>query len=106
MLIYIGLLIFIGRRYYNLAVQYAKTGWLYAFLGIVSFFFGVFVGAIIVVVVYEIGLETSIDDVNDFLLDVLCIPFGIGLCWGVLQASCKAVGRNLKRLSTMYSMQT
>ena len=90
MLIYIGLLIFIGRRYYNLALQYGKTGWLYVFLGIVSFFFGVFVGAIIVVVVCEIGLEISIDEVHDLLLDVLCIPFGIGLCWGfykLLQSS-------------------
>jgi len=82
MLIYLGLLYFIGRAYHNLALRFDKKGWLYVVLGIACFFFGFFGGAVLIVIVYEVGLDTSIDDVNEILLDILCLPFGIGLCWG------------------------
>lgn len=68
---------FIGKFFYVLAETYEKKRWGYAILGIVSYYVGVFLGAFALVFISGITGTNFIDDVDDFLVDLLCIPFGI-----------------------------
>lgn len=86
------LLYFAGRAFYNLAEQHGKNKWLFAILGVVSYYGGLFLGGIVIALVYEIGLSRSIDEANDLFLGILAIPIGVLVCWGfykVLESSWK-----------------
>ena len=74
---------FIGKVFYALADRYDKSQWGFAILGIVSYYFGIFFGGMIIGVIYEFGLSRSVEDVNEMLLGFMCVPFGALACWGL-----------------------
>jgi uncharacterized membrane protein YeiB len=76
------LLFFAAKAFYDLAARNDRNKWLYAILGVVSYYAGTFIGGIAIALVYEIGMDGSIDDINDTLLGILGIPFGVLLCFG------------------------
>lgn len=76
------LLYFAGKAFYDLAGRYEKKQWLFAILGVVSYYAGLFLGGILIALFYEVVLEKSIDGVNEFLLSLLAVPIGILVCWG------------------------
>lgn len=75
------LLYFVGKAFYDLAALNNKSQWLYAILGVGSYYAGLFVGGILIAIGYELFVG-SIDDVNDTLLSLLALPIGVLVCWG------------------------
>ena len=72
------LIYFIGKHYYNLAGLHEKNKWLFAIIGIVSYYAGTFVTGVVLGIVL-LGFETSVDDLNTVVLALIAFPFGIGL---------------------------
>ncbi len=77
------LLIYFIWKYFNeLAFDYDKPNrWIYSVLGIVVYYAGTFLGGIIIGLISIYILEKDIDQVNDILLNLISIPFGMGTCW-------------------------
>lgn len=72
-------LYYIGKYYYELAEMHDKNKWLYAILGVASYYFSTFIAAIIAVIVRPAFLEGS--NTSDIVLDLLCLPFGLLGCY-------------------------
>lgn len=75
------LIYFVGKVFYNLAEQHGKSPWLFAILGVGSYYLGIFIGGVVIVLLYEVVLLKSIDDVDDMLLSIVSIPIGVLGCW-------------------------
>ena len=71
----------VGKAFYDLAGRNNKSEWLYAILGVGSYYAGLFGGGILIAIGYDLFIG-SIDEVNDTLLGFLGLPFGVLLCWG------------------------
>lgn len=80
----LGLLLiyFIGKAFYELAFTYNKSKWLFAILGVASFYIGTFVLGLALGVYVLISGNDSILDTNDLVLNLLGLPFGLLACWG------------------------
>jgi hypothetical protein len=76
------LLYFVGKAFYDLAGIHQKSQWLFAILGVGSYYAGLVVGGILLAIGYELFLETSIEEVNSTLVGVLALPMGVLACWG------------------------
>lgn len=76
------LLYFVGKAFYDLAGLNGKGQWLFAILGVVSYYAGLFIGGILLAIGYELFLDGSIDNINETLLSILALPFGVLACWG------------------------
>ncbi|MBT1698704.1 hypothetical protein KK083_17560 [Fulvivirgaceae bacterium PWU4] len=77
------LLYFVGKPFYELAEKKRKSKWLFAILGIVCYYVGLIIGQVILLALYELLLDGSVDDVNDLALGLLSTPFGVLICWGL-----------------------
>lgn len=75
------LLYFVGKAFYDLAGLNNKGQWLYAILGVGSYYAGLIIGSILIAVGYELFIG-SVDEVNDTLLSILALPIGVLACWG------------------------
>ncbi len=75
------LLYFIGKAYYDLAADFDRNKWGYAISGVAVYYLGTFIAGIMIGLYYEVILEQSIDDMNDYLLGLMALPFGLLSCW-------------------------
>lgn len=75
------LLYWIGKYFYKLAEEYDKHKWGYAILGIVFYYGGTFFFGMILVFIIEIFSPGFIDTVNDNVLGIMALPFGILSCY-------------------------
>jgi hypothetical protein len=75
------LLYFVGKAFYDLAGLNNRGQWLYAILGVVSYYAGLFIGSLLIGIGYELFIG-SIEDVNETLLGFAGLPFGVLACWG------------------------
>ena len=76
------LLYFVGKAFYQLADKNERpNSWAYAILGIVSYYFGAFLGGILLAICYELLEIGNIDTIDDRMLGFLALPFGIIACW-------------------------
>ncbi|MBK9451990.1 MAG: hypothetical protein IPN95_21740 [Bacteroidetes bacterium] len=73
------LLYFIGKRFYDLANTYEKSPWPFAILGVVTYYAGTFLFGILLGITLEIFSPGTLDDMNDFVVGLIAMPFGI-LC--------------------------
>ncbi len=73
---------FIGRAFYNLSEEHDKNNWLYAITGVLSYYGGSFVGGIISYLAYDMISYNDYTSVNEALLTVLGVLFGLLVCWG------------------------
>lgn len=72
------LILAIGNYFYKLAQKFNQNKWLYAILGIVSYYFGaIVVGGIILGIFIELVLSSSIDNYSDLFFSLMALPFGI-----------------------------
>lgn len=76
------LIYFVGKAFYELAGFNGKGQWLFAILGVASYYAGMFIGQIILAIGYTLFLDGSIDEMNEILLGLLGLPFGVLACWG------------------------
>ena len=81
----LGLLLiyFIGRKFYDLAGLYDKSQWGFAIFGVIAYYFGTFVAGIIFVILNEFYGSTPTDELNDYALGLMALPFGLLSCWGL-----------------------
>ena len=79
----LGLLLiyFIGKYFYELAGQYKKGPWLYAILGVISYYVGTFIGGFVIAILYEMFSTSSFEDIPDMGLSLIALPFGLVTCW-------------------------
>ena len=75
------LIYFIGKYFYTLAGKYGKNQWGYAILGIASYYLGTMILGIILAIGFEIWSTTSIDEINDVVLNFIALPFGLISCY-------------------------
>lgn len=71
---------FIGKQFYDLALEHKKNGWLYAVLGVASYYAGTFLVGIFI----GLGclfMNIDIESINDLVLNLAAIPAGLLLCW-------------------------
>jgi len=79
----LGLLVlyFIGRAYYDLAVTYDKKKWLFAIVGIITYYSGMFLGMVLLAVIDIISGLDYIEELDETLLALIAFPFGLLFCW-------------------------
>lgn len=80
----IGLLLiyFIGKRFYDLSVEYNQNKWLYAVLSIVIYYAAGFVLGIVVAVLDIYIFDWGIDWDNSLGVNLLGLPAGLLTIWG------------------------
>lgn len=70
------LIFFIGKYFYELAQDYYKHRWLYAILGVISYYAGTMIGGFIVAIGSDLfGWNINFEDT--LTLTLIAIPFGI-----------------------------
>lgn len=75
------LIYFIGRHFYRLADEFNQNKWLFAILGIVSYYAGTLLFGLGVGIAAALtGNLQWADDSNSLLVGVMALPFGIGAC--------------------------
>jgi len=77
------LIYFIGKSYFDLAVKHDKNKWLYALLGVIAYYAGEFIFAILYVVYLGFTDPIAIETINESLLGIISVPFGLLSCWGL-----------------------
>ncbi len=70
------LLYFIGKRFYTLAETHQQNKWLFAVLGVVTYYVGTLVFGVILGVIDGI-LELGIDWDNNILMALVVLPIGL-----------------------------
>ena len=77
------LIYFIGKYYYDLAKKYGKNEWGHGVLGVVTYYAGTFVLGIALVIVMDYISPGWIGNINEFLLGLIALPFGLLATWGL-----------------------
>ena len=68
----------IGKYYYNLAVAHEKNKWLFAMLGVASYYAGAFIFGILLELILQLCFDSSVAGLNEFSLALIALPFSIG----------------------------
>ncbi|MFD0862169.1 hypothetical protein ACFQ1M_08105 [Sungkyunkwania multivorans] len=77
------LIYFIGRYFYRLAEKYDKSKWGFAIIGVLSYYGGLALFGLTLGVILGLVAPETLDTMNERLLGILLIPFGIGSSWGL-----------------------
>jgi hypothetical protein len=72
---------FVGKAFYDLAKEHNKNNWLFAVLGVVSYYVGIVIGGFTVMIIYVFAMGNDMDEMNDTAIGAMGIPFGILICW-------------------------
>ena len=75
------LLYWIGKYFYELAGVYEKSQWGYAILGIVVYYGGIVVFSFGIGIITEIVSPGAIGSIDDTVLGIMMLPFGILSCY-------------------------
>ncbi len=75
------ILYFIARPFARLAVIKDKNKWLWGISSILVYYAGSFLGGIIIALVMQNTSQSSIEDMDNILIGVLAMPFGLLLAW-------------------------
>ncbi|RBW58228.1 hypothetical protein [Tenacibaculum sp. E3R01] len=82
-MLWLVLLYFIGKKFYELADDYKKNKWGFGVLGVVTYFIGFFISAAIIGVTVVIAGSDFLETINDFVLELILMPFGLLSCYGL-----------------------
>lgn len=74
----LGLLLiyFIGKAFYDLALKYEKNKWVFAVLGVVTYYVGTIGGGFLFGLVHIIGWM-NINNISDIALGLMALPIGL-----------------------------
>ena len=75
------LLYWIGKYFYKLAEEYDKSKWGFAILGVVVYYSGILLFGILVGIYYGLFLPEELETLNETLIGLISIPFGILSCY-------------------------
>ncbi len=76
----IVIIFFTGKYFYKLAEEYNQNKWLYAIIGVVTYFIAAIIGGFILGLL-EVYFQIGIDWENTFLLTIILMPFAVGVCY-------------------------
>lgn len=76
------LIYFIGKTFAELAHEYDRSKWGYAIGAVVFYYLSTFVIAFVLVMFFMLIGSDFIDRLPSFVLDLICLPFGLLACWG------------------------
>ncbi len=68
---------FIGKYFYELAEKYQKNKWVYALLGVLSYYMGAFITGFFLGLLMLIFNSNFLDSLSSLELNFLALPFGI-----------------------------
>ncbi|GAB4162622.1 MAG: hypothetical protein Tsb0033_21780 [Winogradskyella sp.] len=89
------LLYWIGKYFFKLAEEYNKNKWGFAILGVVTYYAGIIIFSFIFGIVIELTSPGAIDNMNETLLGLLMLPFGILSCYILYKYLQKTWKKNL-----------
>jgi uncharacterized membrane protein HdeD (DUF308 family) len=89
------LLYWIGKYFFKLAEEYNKNKWGFAILGIVTYYAGIIIFSFIFGIVIELTSPGAIDNINETLLGLMMLPFGILSCYVLYKYLEKTWKKNL-----------
>jgi hypothetical protein len=61
---------------------YKKNKWVFALLGVGSYYLGTFIGGIILGVLSELDIIGPVDSMPSVVIGLLALPSGALTCWG------------------------
>ena len=76
------LLYFIAKPFYKMAERHDKNKWLFAICSVLIYYLGSFIGGALIAVVSQFGFNYPIDQMEDILIGVMAMPFGLLAAWG------------------------
>ena len=76
------LIYYIGKQFYVLAAEHQKSQWLYAILGVLTYYLGAFICGIFLTILSEFKLVRPIEEIPDIALSFIALPIGILSCVG------------------------
>ena len=71
------LIVLLGRYFYRLAEEFNQNRWLYAVLGVISYYVGSAVGGLVIGfadMIFDLGID--FDDTSTLIF--IAVPFGLG----------------------------
>ncbi|MDY2587956.1 hypothetical protein [Winogradskyella aquimaris] len=89
------LLYWIGKYFFKLAEEYNKNKWGFAILGVVTYYAGIIIFSFIFGIVIELTSPGAIDNINETLLGLMMLPFGILSCYVLYKYLEKTWKKNL-----------
>lgn len=95
-------MLWVGKKFYELAHEYDKNRWLFGVLGVVSYYAGFLVGSFILGIVLEITWPGYVETADERVLALMSVPFGVLGCWGTY----KLLERSWSRSSEQVNSQT
>lgn len=99
----IFLIYFIGKQFFDLAKEYNRNEWGYAVLGAVMYYVGTFVGGIILALIFFLidGDFNAFDEIDDLLLSLMGLPFGLFMSWLTYQFLEKKFNKDGSAINTL-----
>lgn len=81
----LGLLVLfiIGKWHYTLAETHKRSRWLFGILGVVGYYVGVYIGALLIGMLAVVFEWDSIFELSDTVYHFISMPFGILATWGL-----------------------
>lgn len=73
----IVLIYFIGKHFHTLATKHQRTPWLFAVLGVVSYYVGTIIIGVFLALFPELTGVDIVDDSDTLLISLMAIPAGI-----------------------------
>lgn len=71
------LIYFIGKKFYDLAIEFNQKKWLWAILGGVAYYFGAMIIGGVTLGVLDGLFSLGINWENSFVIGLLALPFGL-----------------------------
>lgn len=79
-MIEIVIIYFIGKYFYKLAEEFNKNKWLFAILGIITYFVGAAIGGVILFFL-DMQLDIGINWESKLMLTFILLPFATATCY-------------------------
>ncbi|MEY3238430.1 MAG: hypothetical protein RI883_2531 [Bacteroidota bacterium] len=80
------LIYFIGKYFYQLAELYYKNKWVFAILGVITYYAGTIVFGFGLGLYAVMTENNSVLEINDVLIGLMALPFGLLSTWGLYAA--------------------
>jgi hypothetical protein len=77
------LLYFIGKRFYDLSIEYDKNKWLFAILGVATYYVVGWIFIFILVLLDMYVFYWNFDWESRFGMNLLFLPAGLSAVWGL-----------------------
>jgi hypothetical protein len=75
------LIFFVGKYFYDLAARFNKSKWLFAIIGVVSYYAGTFLIGLAIAFFGEVDSLGTIESIPAIGLTLIAIPAGILTSW-------------------------